>query len=121
LASLSTPAWRNFSQSLAVLTSRLQHGALDPCHDHVQAPPKTAFTGPPMPDSDFKALVTDSLAAMACTLGCRLRPAREVRFRLGTFKKSRGPDSTSHVTILARDGQAETWSEMRLHATLESE
>jgi hypothetical protein len=119
LASLPTSAWRTFSQSLALLTSRLQHGALDLCHD--QVPPKTAPTGPLMPDSDFKDLITDSLAAMACTLGCRLRPAREVRFRLGTYKSSRGPDSTSHVTILARDGQAETWSEVRLHAALEYE
>jgi hypothetical protein len=113
LASLSTTAWRDFSQTLAVLTSQLQKGGLDSGDDQALPAPKSSDSS--RPDWDFKDFVSDAFTAMACI--CHKQPGREIRFRLGTYKKPNGSGAVSHVTVLARDRPVEEWTEMRLHTT----
>ena len=117
LASLSTADWRRFSQTLAVLTSQLQKGDLDSADNQALPVPKPSH--PSIPDSDFKDFVSDAFTAMACI--CHKQPGREIRFRLGTYKKPKGSGAVSHVTVLARDRAVEDWTEMRLHTMSEYE
>jgi hypothetical protein len=119
LASLSTIDWRTSSHTLTALTNRFQTGALDSTCDQVL--PKPTPDHPLLVDWDFKELVTDALAAIVCI--CQGEPGPDVRFRLGTYKKSKGSGCIGHVTVLANDrrAHAESWIEMRLHAAVEFE
>jgi len=112
LISFSAPAWRDLSQRLNDLATQLENGIADPVADK-PAPDATPRPSS-RPDWEFKDFVTDAWAAAACI--CPTEQNRDIRFRLGTYKKEQGRGEASHVTILIGGARPPAdWTEIRLH------
>lgn len=112
--SRSSRDWAIFSEDLATLTDQIQHGGNDSMpriwhRDQMNAHPQLA--------RDSSEFLSETFEAMTCV--CGTKSMREMRVRLGAYKRPES-DGVENVTILTKESVATTWAELRFHRSLES-
>lgn len=106
--------WKNFSQSLAILTDQLQCVGHDVKGEKPEQDRATILRRPLPQVAEF---IGHTFSAMACN--CSLHSVRELSLRLCTYK---GPDSAAFpeiVTVLAKEsrGSPRKWAEIQVHSS----
>lgn len=113
LKSLSSQDWAILSEDLGILIDQIQHEANNLTPRILR---RDQTNPPPHLTRDSSELLSETFEAMTCV--CETKSTREMRVRLGAYKK---PESSGaeDVTILTKESVATTWAEIRLHRSLE--